>query len=265
MKILAVDDESNQLNLLKKAIDTAVSTCEIIAFQNPVEALSWAKEQTPEVAFLDIQMPVLNGIELGKELKRLYPHINLIFVTGYYEDYVIDAVPLHFSGYLQKPATAEAVAYEMEHLRFPMPKKEVQKMLTVQCFGNFEVFCDGKPVHFARTKTKELFAFLIDRKGAQVNGNTICANLYEDEANESNNKSDLRKCVADLRSTLKIIGAENVFLKGFNSFAVDTALITCDYYDWEMNEPYAIRAFHGEYMSQYSWGEETLAGLLYNE
>lgn len=265
MKILAVDDELLHLRQLERSIRDAVPDCELTCFLNPVEALAWAESCTPEIAFLDIQMPVLNGIALAKELKRSIPRINLIFVTGFYREYVIDALPLYFSGYLQKPVTAEDVAREMENLRFPISKPEVQAVLTVQCFGNFEVFCGGKAVRFARSKTKELLAYLVDRKGARVNGNEICAVLYEDGNREGNNKASLRKCVSDLRTVLRGIGADGVFLKGFDSYALDTSGLQCDYYDWEKNEPYAVRAFHGEYMSQYSWAEKTLAGILTRE
>lgn len=268
MKILAVDDEWNQLGLLKRSITEAIPDCELHCCQNPVLALAWVKENeenAPDIAFLDINMPVMTGIMLGKELKKLNPKVNLIFVTGFYEDYVMEAVPLHFSGYLQKPAAAEAVAQEMDNLRYPLPQPEPGKLLQIHCFGDFEIFYDGEVVNFSKKKTKELIAYLIDRKGARVNGNAICSTIYEDSLNADNSKSDLRKCVADLRKTLKAIGAEAVFIKGFDSYAIDPKLVECDFYDWEKNVPYAIRAFRGEYMSQYSWAEETLGNLYQHE
>ena len=262
MKILAVDDEPVQLRLLERSICEAAPGCEVYASSNPADALRWAEKNRPEVAFCDIQMPVMNGIELGKALKKLGPQINLVFVTGYYEEYAAEAAPLRYSGYLQKPATAEGVRNELADLRYPLPKPETQKRLTVRCFGNFEVFADGKPVNFQRSKTKELFAYLVDRRGAQLSGSEICAMLYEDERNEKNNKSDLRKCVADLRQTLERLNAEAVFRKGFDRYSVDVSLLQCDYYDWMSGEAYAVRAFHGEYMQQYSWSEVTLTNII---
>ena len=262
MKILAVDDEQMQLKLLERSIREAAPECAVYASSNPAAALQWAEENRPDVAFCDIQMPVMNGIALGKALKRLNPQINLVFVTGYYEEYAAEAAPLRYSGYLQKPATEEGVKNELANLRYPLPAPETPKLLTVQCFGNFEVFANGEPLPFQRSKTKELFAYLVDRRGAQVNGSEICAALYEDESNEKNNKGDLRKCVADLRQTLAAVHAGAVFRKGFDRYSVDMSLLSCDYYDWEKNEAYAVRAFRGEYMRQYSWGEETLTNIL---
>lgn len=262
MKILAVDDEYMQLRLLEKAIREAVPECDLTCFENSVEALGWAKENRVDIAFCDIQMPVMTGIELGKELKKLNPKVNIIFVTGYYEDYAVDAISLHFSGYLNKPVTTEAVAQEMENLRFPIEPEKKSAKLRVQCFGNFEVYAGNMPLRFERRKSKELFAYLIDRHGAQITCGEVCAAIYDNDENEGNNKSDLRKCASDIRKTLKEVDAEDVFVKGYNSYAINVSELSCDFYDWEKNEPYAIRAFRGEYMSQYSWGEDTLGSIL---
>lgn len=262
MKIMAVDNEYIQLRMLERCLREAVPDEEIYPFHNSIEALDWAKQNKPEVAFCDIQMPVMDGVALGKELKRNDPKINLIYVTGYYQEYAAEAASLRYSGYLQKPITAEAVMLEMENLRYPILRPETQKLLRVQCFGNFEVYADGKSLTFGRSKTKELLAYLVDRKGAQVKGNEVCAAIFEDDSREKQNKSELRNCVADLRATLAKAGAEEVFKKGFDAYAIRPELIECDYYDWEKNEPYAVRAFRGEYMNQYSWGEMTLASLM---
>lgn len=262
MTILAVDDELMQLKLLEKSIRKAVPGSEPVCFNNSVNALAWATEHRPDVVFCDIQMPVMNGIALAKAIKKLYPQTNVVFVTGFYEDYALEAMSMHFSGYLQKPATAEAVALEMENLRYPLPIKAQPEKLKVQCFGNFEVYAQGKPLHFERRKAKELLAFLVDRRGAQVSSNEICAVLYEDDTRENNNKADLRKCTADLKKALDSVGMGRVFLKGFNTYSIDVSQVICDFYDWEKGEAYAVRAFHGEYMSQYSWAESTLGSIL---
>ena len=262
MKILAVDDEIIQLKMLERAIKTAVPGAEPVCFENPIEALKWSMDNAPEIAFCDLRMPLMNGIELAKELKRHFPMINIIFVTGFYKEYAASAAPLRFSGYLQKPVTADAVKLEMENLRFPIEHKADANKLTVRCFGSFEVMMNSKPLEFKYSKTKELLAYLIDRKGAEVNGNDILAALYEED--NPNYKSHLRNCVADLKNTLRNVDAEAVFIKGFNKYSVDVSLIDCDYYDWEKGEAYAIRTFKGEYMSQYSWAETTLAYLTYS-
>lgn len=243
MKIVVVDDEIIQLERLKETISEVLTDCELIGFSSPVEALEWAKSNYPEIAFLDIQMPVMDGITLAKEMKKYNPKINIVFVTGYYEEYVFDAMPLHFSGYLQKPANAQKVRQELDNLRYPLIKQEKNKKLIVKCFGDFEVYAKGKLLNFSRAKSKEVFAYLVDRKGSKVNGNKICAVVYEDAGNETSNKSSLRNCIADIKETLHSVGADEVFLKGWDSYAINPTLIECDYYDWEKNKPYAVRIY----------------------
>lgn len=268
MKILAVDNELIQIQMLERAIRKNLPDVSLACFCNPLQALEWAEENKPEIAFLDMQMPVMDGVMLGKSLKKINPHINLIFVTGYYEDYVEQAVPLRFSGYLQKPITANAVKTELENLRFPiLPIQNnifahAEEKINVRCFGKFEIFFGGVPVRFARTKTKELFAYLIDCRGISVSGNEICTTVFADIPQESSRKSALRNCVADLRNTLDLISMQSVFIKGFNSYALDVNKVNCDYYRWLKNDPEAVRSFCGEYMTQYHWAKETLADFF---
>lgn len=260
MRILAVDDERCALNLLTRNIRAVVPQAEVIEFINPAAALEWAGENTCDVAFLDIELGCMNGIELGKYLKERNPKTNLIFVTGYL-DYAISAYALHASGYLSKPASQEAIRAELENLRYPMPKSQTGKKLVVHCFGNFEVFYDGKPLTFKRSKTKELFAFLIDRNGARVNSGEICARLWEEETSDKRQKDYLRHLVMDLSNALEAVGESDVFVRTRSGYNINPALLECDYYDYLNNVPYAVRAYQGEYMQQYSWAEERIGSF----
>ena len=260
MNILIADDERLCLEMMEDIVRELKPNSEICGFSNPVEAYEWSKENQVDVAFLDIEMGVMTGVEPAKKLKSINPKINIIFVTAYL-DYMRDAFGMHCSGYVLKPATAENVKRELENLRFPMPKKDEGKPLYVKTFGDFEVFVNGVPLKFERKKTKEMFAYLVDRKGAVVNTNKLCAVLYEDDSDEKSNKAKIRKCVLDLKTALKAVGLEEVFIKGFDRYSVNTELIQCDLYDYENGELYAVREFRGEYMSDYSWAEDTCAML----
>lgn len=260
MKILAVDDELSALHLLTRNIMAVAPQAEVVDFSNPLAALDWAGENTCDIAFLDIELGCMNGIELGKRLKERNPKTNLIFVTGYL-NYAVSAYALHASGYLSKPASQEAIRVELENLRYPMPKPQTGKKLVVHCFGNFEVFYDGKPLTFKRSKTKELFAFLIDRNGARVNAGEICARLWEEEGSDKQQKDYLRHLVMDLSNTLAAVGESDVFVRTRGGYNINPALLECDYYDYLNNIPYAVRAYQGEYMQQYSWAEERIGSF----
>lgn len=255
MKNIVADDESLQLNKLERAIGKAVPTAEIIAFSDSTELLEWIARGNSadiDVAFLDIEMGAVSGIRIAKCLQAVDPKINIVFVTGFLE-YAPDAFELRASGYVSKPVTEEKIKAEIENLRYPMPKPQSGKRICVQCFGWFDVSANGKPLNFKREKTKELFAYLIDRRGAVCTPREICSALWEEE------KMDyLRQLTKDLRETLKAVGAQDVFISRFKEYRIVPELIECDFYDYLDDKPYAVKAFQGEYMTQYGWAEKTL-------
>ena len=83
MHIIATDDEQSALNVLMGAIRDAVPLATVHGFRNPLDALEFMKETKCEIAFLDIQMREMSGIVFARNLKEIYPKINIVFVTGY--------------------------------------------------------------------------------------------------------------------------------------------------------------------------------------
>ena len=158
-----------------------------------------------------------------------------------------------------KPVSEEDVQGEIDNIK---GLRQKEKPLTVKCFGNFEVYAKNEKVMFKRLKSKELFAFLIDRNGAGMTAKQICAVLFPDDTDDTKNSAYLRQLVMDLKNTLKSIGAESVLCHETPCYRIDTSLIKCDYISYlETGKP----EFHGEYMTQYSWAEETCAMLLFKK
>lgn len=247
MNILLVDDEQLQLirleNELKKALEKPAS---IFPFSKSKEALLKANEIKIDIAFLDIEMPGMNGIILAKELKKINPLTNIIFVTAY-NNYALDAYKLHASGYLTKPVNFIDIKEELHSLRYETALKKENK-LQIKCFGNFEIFHNGEVVKFFYKKSKELFAYLVDREGSEVNINELNAILWEED-----HKSYLRNLIADIQKTMKSINCSDVFIKKRNGCYIDINKVDCDAYEYKRNNPDAIRLYRGEYMAQYSW------------
>ena len=246
MNILLVDDEELQLIRLEKAVKTVLDGANIFSFTNPKKALEESKKHNIDIAFLDIEMPVINGIELAKQLKRVNPTINLIFVTAY-DAYALNTYQLHASGYLLKPVKAEKIKEEIEALRYPVSIRGGKK-IQIKCFGNFEIFYNGEPVRFSYKKSKEAFAYLVDREGSAINVNELNAILWEED-----HPSYLRNLIADIQQTFKNLGCEDVFVKRYNECFINVDNVDCDAYEYKKGNPNAIRMFRGEYMNQYSW------------
>ena len=254
MIAIAVDDEVLMLGALVKAINASEDIREVTPFSDCDKALEFVIKNPVDIAFLDINMRGMGGLVLAEKILVLRPDCKIIFCTGY-EEYAIPAFKLHASGYLMKPISAEDVQNEIDNIKGVRQK---EKLLTVKCFGNFEVYVKREKLVFKRLKTKELFAFLIDRKGAGMTAKQICAVLFPDDMDDTKNAAYLRQLVMDLKNTLKSVGAENVLRHETPCYRVDTSLIQCDYLTYlETGKP----EFYGEYMMQYSWAEETCAML----
>ena len=254
MIAIAVDDEALMLFALVTAVESSPDITSIAKFSDCEEALEYVKNNPTDIAFLDINMRGMGGLALAEKIVAARPTCKIVFCTGH-EEYAIPAFKLHASGYLMKPISAEDVQAEINNIK---GVKQKEKLLSVHSFGNFEVYAKEEKVVFKRQKTKELFAFLVDRNGAGMTGRQICAVLFPNDTDDTKNLTYLRQLVMDLKNTLKAVGAENVFCHETPCYRVDTSLMKCDYISYiETGKP----EFRGEYMTQYSWAEDTCAML----
>ena len=258
MRAIAVDDEIYMLEALQEAVSASSDIEKVEAFSSCSAALAYAEGNPVDVAFLDINMRGIGGLVLAEKLMELHPRCRIIFCTGY-EEYAVSAFQLHAAGYLMKPITTEAVQKEIDHIK---GIKAAEKLLTIKCFGNFEVLYHGEILRFKRKKAKELLAVLVDRNGAGVTAKQICAILFPDDTDDTKNAAYMRQLVLDLKNTLKSIRAEDVLRHETPYYRIDTNLVKCDYHSFlETGKP----SFHGEYMTQYSWAETTCAMLNFKK
>jgi len=238
MNILAIDDNGLAMEKLVLIIKEACPLDEVHGFSKPSELLNFAKNRVCEIAFLDIEMWGMNGIELAQKLREIHENINIVFITGY-SKYALDSYAVNASDYILKPVTREAVKKALKNLRYPIQAK-ANKRVRVQTFGNFEVFVDEKQVLFTRSKTKELFAYLISRKGMLCSNNEIIAAIWKDKGYSSAINSHFRNLVADLIKTFKSLNVEDIITKKRNFLAVVPDKLSCDFYETDAVAPVAV-------------------------
>lgn len=255
MRFLAVDDEKIMLDQLTDTLRRIRPEAEIVSFAWPDDALKAIGRERMDVAFLDIETGGMTGLELAARLKKVQPDIHIIFVTGY-QQYALDAFAVHATGYLLKPVSEEALERE---LTFIYQKTEKRSRVRVQTFGGFEIYVDGQHVKFARTKAKELLAYLIDRRGASVTTREACAVLFEDDSGTK--MGYFRNILRELKNALQNAGAQEILKRSFNSLAVATEKIDCDYYRFLEGDPAAVNQYQNDYMPSYSWAEPHNATL----
>ena len=256
MIAIAVDDEPLMLGALTKAIKASDDITSVADFTSCEDALDYIKNNPADIAFLDINMRGMGGLALAEKIIVSCPDCKIVFCTGY-EEYAISAFKLHASGYLMKPVSAKDVQVEIDNIK---GIRQTEKPLTVKCFGTFEVYVKGEKLTFKRSKTKELFAFLVDRNGAGVTVAEIGVALWGNDE-EQKNHNYIHQLFRDLRQSLETVDAEGIFERNNYFYSLNPEKLDCDYYAYlKTGKP----EFRGEYMSQYSWAEET-CGLLWEK
>ena len=262
MNILAVDDEYYALELMKSALEEVAGGATVYFCRDVRSALQRATETKIDVAFLDIHMPEMSGVELARELKLLNPKINIVFATGFSE-HMKEGIDLRMSGYIMKPVTPEAVKNELENLRHPIEWSS-EKRIKILTFGNFDVFVDGTPLKFERKQAKEILAYLVDKRGTSATYPELAAMLWEDEEYDRTKQKNLQVYIASLVKTLLSVDVKDLILKNRQGILLNTRIVDCDYYRFLDGDVRAINSFTGQYMNVYSWAEFTV-GYLENQ
>lgn len=259
MNYLIVDDEPLMLRDFERTLRKVLTEGdEVFGFDYYEDALAFAKEHKIYVAFLDIDMPEMNGLELAGRLMQMDQKTNIIFVTAY-SDYMEKAWDMYVSGYLMKPVQKEEIRKSLQHLRFPAVYDE--KKLEIQCFGNFECFYQGEMVSFFRAKSKEFFAYLVECRGSKVSTNELRNVLFEESEDSEKKRSYIRTLASDIRKTFELYHLTDILMHERDCYYVNLSRVDCDYYRYLKGDSTAVKSYCGEYMRQYSWAEITAARL----
>lgn len=122
IKTILVDDENKALSLLKDKLNELCPNLEIIGtFNDPEKAIGSINEQSPELIFVDINMPRINGFQLLDALEELSAEV--IFVTAY-EEYAIKAIEKSAIGYVVKPIEDTALKNAVENAEKSIHKSQ---------------------------------------------------------------------------------------------------------------------------------------------
>ena len=110
-KLLIVEDEEIIRKVLPVIIDWNSIGIEVVGTaKNGIEALKFIKENRVDLTLTDIRMPVMNGLELARELKKVYPQIKTILLSAYSEfDYARKGIEYGVYGYLLKSSDEDEI------------------------------------------------------------------------------------------------------------------------------------------------------------
>jgi len=258
MRAIIVDDEQLMLRRFTR-LSAGIEDLHLVgAFETAQEALEYAEENPLELAFLDVAMPLINGIELAKRLRAKRPDILIVFVSAY-DEYIWDFNQIGGDYYIIKPYSRETLEMVMERIRLIAHRQ--RRKLYIQTFGRFLVLKGGEPVHLTG-KAKEILALVVTKRGREISNEEIFNTIWEGRAYNNTNMSVFYNAIHRLRQALKDASIEELLISTPRGQMVDTSMFDCDYYAWQDGNVEQRDKFNGEFLSEYSWGEYILANIL---
>ena len=116
--VILVDDNEIILKGGLPILEEALPNAMVFGFMRPSEAIECAKANRIALAFLDIEMGKMSGLDLCRALLEINPRTNVVYLTAYV-GYAFDAWGTGASGFMRKPLTAEGVRDQLAQLRYP--------------------------------------------------------------------------------------------------------------------------------------------------
>ena len=114
--VILVDDNAVILSGGLPIIEEVIPNASVTGFTKPSEALEYAKTNRVALAFLDIEMGAISGLDVCRELLEINPRTNVVYLTAY-SNYSLDAWSTGACGFMLKPITAEGVREQLKKLR----------------------------------------------------------------------------------------------------------------------------------------------------
>lgn len=224
-------------------------------FDSAEEALQFAREHTVEFALMNIGLPGMNGIELGRRLKEINREIILIYMTQHSE-LVVDTMRMKADYCVMKPCSREDIRDALA--RAVLLSERFHKKLKVVTFGRFELYVDDIQLHFGNGKAKELLAYCIHREGAGISMQEAVDILWPDRPYDEKVKRLYRKATGFIQTILEGNGQKDVFVCNRGSCYIQSKNVNCDLYrflEGEMSAAQMNKALEDGYLPEYSWAE----------
>ena len=116
--VIMVDDNKVILNGGMPIIEEVIPNAVVAGFTKPSEAVEYAKANRVALAFLDIEMIDVSGLDVCRKLLEINQRTNVVYLTAY-RDYSFDAWDTGAIGFMVKPLTADGVKKQLKNLRYP--------------------------------------------------------------------------------------------------------------------------------------------------
>ncbi|ALP36423.1 response regulator receiver protein [Paenibacillus sp. IHB B 3084] len=234
-RIVIVDDEELALDYMKRLLGKLQGIHIAGAFTNPLVAKDYILLDNIDIAFLDVRLPEISGIELASQILEHKPHIQIVFVTAY-DKYAIQAFELNALDYLLKPVTTERLIKTMNRIlkrndQAASIPEDQPPLLHLQVFQHV-VFTlpDQQPtvLQWRTKKAQELFLYLLQNHDQWVRKSALIELLWpeyeEDKAYSLLYTAAyyIRKTIAPYHSFLEISNTNGGYILHTQNVVLDT-------------------------------------------
>lgn len=219
-RVMIVEDEIHILNYMKKKLSEYEIFKVEATFSSPEEALSSFEAIQPDVVFLDIEMPRINGIDLARRLLDKKYDLQIVFTTAYGQ-YALEAFEVEAIDYLMKPIVSDDILRVIKRLKKVIDIKSSHKITegkvgepkvvdtnkkvveSICCFGNFHlVDCNGQLVKWPTRKAEELFAYFLINQRKYISKWELLE-LFWDDMDEERGLHNLYNTIYRIKQVLK--------------------------------------------------------------
>lgn len=262
MRGIIVDDEPLMITAFMR-ISKDIQELEITGmFEFAEDAIEYANGNMFEIAFLDVELPGINGVECAKKLREKNPELLIVFISAY-EEYLRESNLIGGDDYILKPYKKETLEKTMEKMRLLVQR--LKKRVYVQMFGRFMLIKDGVPIPLSG-KAKEILALILVKRGKEISNETIYRTIWEMREYSNVHMKVYYNALKRLRDVLEKYELQNIIFSTVRGQMANTDVFDCDYYLWlDKNCTNAKDKFEGEFLSEYSWGEVILGNLTQSE
>ncbi len=237
IKAYIIDDERPALQELEYLLGGYPDIEVTRVFEDPLNALGEIEADKPDVVFLDIDMPHMNGIELGIKIQALRAGIIIVFVTAYSE-YSLEAFNAYPLDYILKPIDEERFRQTIEHVieqhKLRQKVSNNRQDIFIRCFGRLEITKNGQTkesMKLTNKKLKELLAYLIHRFGKPVTRKELLQLLF-DGVEDKKTVNYLHVTVYNIRNMLESFGIDRSQVLIKENYTLEIAPEICDYVDF---------------------------------
>jgi two-component system LytT family response regulator len=239
MRVFIADDEPLALRSMEKLLKEIEGIEVIGKYQDPRKVLDAASRDKPDLIFLDIEMPVLSGLEVAERLSQTEPTIKIVFVTAFSE-YAVNAFELNALDYLLKPVRKDRVIKALQRIRenmeAPILAPSATGFVRLRLFQNLQIefpMQEPQPIRWRTAKAQELFIYLLQRNGQTVRKDSLITMIWPDYDLEKA-YTNLYTTVYQLRKTLNQHNLNMRIMSGDEGYILEKGEIVIDVEEWEL-------------------------------